>query len=94
MVNPANLDKLLLRPCAGAFFVLFCIRETNQKERGEGRMEKPQKPTAEKQPKLGITDFAALYQLSMRSFFWKIDGRQGMKTLGKQSGDSALLTAF
>lgn len=57
-------------------------------------MEKPQKPTTEKQPKLGITDFAALYQMSMRSFFWKIDGRQGMKTLGKQSGDSALLTAF
>lgn len=57
-------------------------------------MEKQKESTPEKQPKLGVMDFAALYQMSMRSFFWKIDGRQGMKTLGRESDGSALLTAF
>ncbi len=43
---------------------------------------------------LGLADFAALYQMSMRSFFWKIDGRQGLKQLGKESENSAIAMAF
>lgn len=52
--------------------------------------ESPKEPKA----KLGLADFAALYQMSMRSFFWKIDGRQGLKQLGKESGNNILALAF
>lgn len=36
--------------------------------------------------KLGIFDYAALYKMSLRSFFWRADGRQGMNGL-RNGGD-------
>lgn len=44
--------------------------------------------------RLGLMDFAALYQMSMRSFFWKIDGRHGLKQLGKASGNDSFALVF
>lgn len=34
-----------------------------------------------KQQKLTVRDYIALYQLSMRSFFWRVDGRQGVNAV-------------
>lgn len=36
--------------------------------------------------KLGIFDYVALYKMSLRSFFWRADGRQGMRSL-RNGGD-------
>lgn len=35
--------------------------------------------------KLGITDYVALYKMSMRSYFWRVDNRQGMNTLNRRN---------
>ena len=31
--------------------------------------------------KLGVTDYIALYKMSMRSYFWRVDGRQAMNAM-------------
>ena len=35
--------------------------------------------------KLGIMDYVALYKMSMRSYFWRVDNRQGMNTLNRRN---------
>ena len=44
--------------------------------------------------KLTISDYIALYQMSLRSYFWRVDGRQGMDSFKSRDTFSIAIRFF